>query len=70
MHTIYISFGVYRVLTCRLPDLGSTAYMSHTRTIDLKVNKPTDHEHHVYRKYVTQLDEVLVDSACPGLRAS
>ena len=52
MHTTYISFGVYRVRTCRQPDLRPTTYTFYTKTVDSNVNTPTDHEHHVYRRYV------------------
>ena len=45
-----------------------TAYIFHTRTVDLKVNKPTYHKHQVSRKYVHNSTRyILVDSACPGL---
>ena len=52
MHTTCNLFGVYRVRTCRQLDLSPAAYIFHTRTVDLKVNKPTDHEHLVSRIYV------------------
>ena len=66
-HAYGIVWYVYRVSTCRHPDLSSTAYVFYTRTVDLKVNKLTDREYHAYSVYVYNSKKVLVDSACPGL---